>query len=209
MENSLYINTMNKYYLNALKELTLVLRNKNIYNLESIYIPNDIYECIDFSNNNIIELTSLPKLSKVNTLLFSNNKIDSIKQDFLNNLPNLEALILTNNLISSLTFIDNISKCCKKIKNLCLIDNVVCNLLIYRLYVIYKLPTLKILDYRKIHQKERIEAEAIFKDISNTDLNKLMTMDYGQNSGYKFNRNNDILETKQNEDLELIENPTL
>ena len=39
----------------------------------------------------------------------------------------------------------------------------------YRLYVIFKLPCLKVLDFQKVTAQERLEANAIFTKVENLD----------------------------------------
>ena len=38
----------------------------------------------------------------------------------------------------------------------------------YRLYVIFKIPTLRVIDFKKITAKERKEAEQVFASLLNT-----------------------------------------
>lgn len=45
----------------------------------------------------------------------------------------------------------------------------------YRLYVIYKLPQLRLLDFRKIKMKERNEAKALFKSKKGKEIQKEIT----------------------------------
>lgn len=42
----------------------------------------------------------------------------------------------------------------------------------YRLYVVYKLPQLRLLDFRKIKMKEREEARALFKSKKGKEIQK-------------------------------------
>lgn len=48
-------------------------------------------------------------------------------------------------------------------------DNVVCNLPNYRQFVIFKFPNLKMLDYQKVSQAERDEANALFSNKGNLE----------------------------------------
>ena len=86
-----------------------------------------------------------------------NNRISKIENDFAINCPFLTNLVLTNNKISDFKQIDNIASC-KSLEKLYLVDNVVTKMKNYRLYVIYKIPTLRILDYQRVTKKEREEA---------------------------------------------------
>lgn len=45
----------------------------------------------------------------------------------------------------------------------------------FRAYVAYKLPELRLLDFRKIKQKERDEANALFKSKKGKELQKEIT----------------------------------
>lgn len=97
------------------------------------------------------------------------------------NLPNLETLILTNNNIEDLSEIDNLSTV-KTLRTLCMIRNPLAALKYYRLYTIYKIPSLRVLDFKKVKdkvifnfylnlfflikffsKKERQEAQKLFK----------------------------------------------
>ena len=86
-----------------------------------------------------------------------NNRISKVEKDFAINCPFLKNLVLTNNKISDFEQIDNIATC-QTIEKLYLLDNVVTKLKNYRLYVIYKLPKLRILDFQRVTKKEREEA---------------------------------------------------
>ena len=77
--------------------------------------------------------------------------------------PKLDTLILTNNRLTKFSDIDGIASC-KTLTRLTLAGNMVANLQNYRLYAIYKIPTLKSLDYQNITQKERENAAQLFTE---------------------------------------------
>jgi U2 small nuclear ribonucleoprotein A' len=77
-------------------------------------------------------------------------------------LPHLENLILTNNNIEDLTEIDQLSTI-KTLKSLSLLRNPVAALKHYRLYTIYRIPSLRILDFKKVKDVERKEASKLYK----------------------------------------------
>ena len=54
-------------------------------------------------------------------------------------------------------------------KRLVCLDNVIANLPNYRQYVIFRFPSLKMLDYQKVSEKERAEATALFQNQSNLE----------------------------------------
>ena len=58
--------------------------------------------------------------------------------------------MLTNNRLSNLESIDEISNSCPEIERLSLVGNLISNLPNYRLYTIFKLKNLKVLDFQKV-----------------------------------------------------------
>lgn len=77
-------------------------------------------------------------------------------------MPNIESLTLINNNIEELTEIDNLSSL-KSLKFLTLLRNPVAALKHYRLYTIYRIPSLRVLDFKRIRDKEREEAQKLYK----------------------------------------------
>lgn len=69
--------------------------------------------------------------------------------------------MLINNRIENLADIDPLSTC-TKLHTLALMKNNIVNKPHYRLYLINKIPSLKILDFKKIKEKERLEAKKLF-----------------------------------------------
>jgi U2 small nuclear ribonucleoprotein A' len=94
----------------------------------------------------------------LNSLLFHRHFADNLHEY----IPNIETLVLTNNNIEELTQIDNLCKF-KNLRCLSLLRNPIASLKNYRLYAIYKLPQLKLLDFKKVKLNERQEAQALFK----------------------------------------------
>ena len=97
----------------------------------------------------------------LHSLMLINNRVTSIEKDFAINCPNLENLILTNNKISNIEEIDNLCSC-KSLVRLSLVDNMITKLKYYRLYVIYNLPNLRVLDFQQVKSKERQAAKELF-----------------------------------------------
>ena len=77
------------------------------------------------------------------------------------NLPKLETLVLTNNRLQHLKELEPLTSL-SKLKFLCLLENPVTKRSNYRLFCVHTLPTLKVLDFKKISAKEREEATALF-----------------------------------------------
>ena len=144
-------------YMNVSKEYELSLRGFKIMNIQNLSATNDQFACINLTDNSISEINYLPQLKNLKTLMLINNRISKIEKDFAINCPFLTNLVLTNNKISDFEQIDNIASC-QSLEKLYLLDNVVTKLKNYRLYVIYKLPKLRILDFQRVTKKEREEA---------------------------------------------------
>lgn len=165
-------------YLNANKEFQLTLRGYKISLIENLSATNDQFGCIDLTDNSISKIDPLPRLVRLRTLLLINNRISSIEKDFAINCPNLQNIILTNNRISSIAEIDNLCSC-KNLTHLSLRNNIVTKLKYYRLYTIYRLPSLLVLDFEKVKLKERIKAQELFNSDKGIELiNKLMNKNY-------------------------------
>jgi len=148
-------------YLNAINEFHCDLRGYKITVLENITATNDQFGTIDFTDNEVTKVPQFPKLRRLRTLLFSNNRITKIENGFGDNISQLESLVLTNNKISNFSEIDHIATC-KTLLRLALIENPISKDKNYRLYTIFKIPSLRVLDFQKIKQKERIEARKMF-----------------------------------------------
>ena len=131
-------------YMNVSKEYELSLRGFKIMDIQNLSATNDQFACINLTDNSISEINYLPQLKRLKTLMLINNRISKIENDFAINCPLLSNLVLTNNKISDFKQIDNIASC-KSLEKLYLVDNMVTKLKNYRLYVIYKIPTLRIL----------------------------------------------------------------
>lgn len=111
--------------------------------------PQDQYDTLDLSDNEISKLENFPLLKRLRSVLLSNNRVSRIAANLASFLPNLETLILTNNRLTKLEDLDPLA-CLTSLRTLSLIDNPVTHQARYRLYVIHKLPRLRILDFRKI-----------------------------------------------------------
>jgi U2 small nuclear ribonucleoprotein A' len=84
-------------------------------------------------------------------LLLSNNRVSRVADGFGTRLPSLQTLVLTNNRIATLAEIDGLASC-QALSMLSLLQNPVNRRKHYRLYVIHKIPSLRVLDFQKIRQ---------------------------------------------------------
>ncbi|CAO3618527.1 unnamed protein product [Cunninghamella echinulata] len=144
--------------------------------IENLGGTKDLNDTIDFTNNDLRTLGNFPRLNRLKNLLLANNRISKIDNGLGQFLPELSTLILTNNSIEDLNEIDALTEL-KKLQHLSLLDNPVTKKENYRLYVIHKLPSLRVLDFNKIGQKDRQEAAALFKE---SDDQKSSTFEPGE-----------------------------
>jgi len=148
-------------YFNPIKERELDLRGNKIAVIENLGATQDQYDSIDLSDNEIAKLENFPVLNRLRTLLLSNNRITKIANNLGEALPHLDTLILTNNKIVNLADIDPLGDL-PMLQSLSLLENAASKKQHYRLYVIHRLPKLRVLDFRKIKEKERIASNKLF-----------------------------------------------
>ncbi|EFJ06600.1 hypothetical protein SELMODRAFT_6305, partial [Selaginella moellendorffii] len=139
-------------YLNAVKDREIDLRGNKIAAIENLGVTADQYDSIDLSDNEIVKLDGFPELRRLSTLLISNNRISRISSSLGEFLPKLHTLVLTNNRLGNLAELDPLASLVK-LHTLSLLENVVTKLPEYRLYVIHKLPNLRLLDFSKVKAK--------------------------------------------------------
>ncbi|XP_046387489.1 U2 small nuclear ribonucleoprotein A'-like [Ischnura elegans] len=160
-------------YINPVKDRELDLRGYKIPVIENLGATLDQFDTIDFSDNDIRKLDGFPLLKRLKCLLLNNNRIVRIAESLETTLPNLESLILTGNSIQELADIDPLATL-KKLTTLSLLHNPVTTQPHYRLYVAFKLPNLRLLDFRKIKMKEREEANTLFKSKRGKEMQREM-----------------------------------
>ena len=71
--------------------------------IENLAATQDQFDVIDLSDNEIKKVECMAVLKRLNTLLLHNNRVTRISESLGKTLPNLTALVLTNNLLSTLT----------------------------------------------------------------------------------------------------------
>uniref|UniRef100_A0A1L1RNQ6 Small nuclear ribonucleoprotein A' n=1 Tax=Gallus gallus TaxID=9031 RepID=A0A1L1RNQ6_CHICK len=139
-------------YTNAVRDRELDLRGYKIPVIENLGATLDQFDAIDFSDNEIRKLDGFPLLRRLKTLLMNNNRICRIGEGLEQALPSLTELVLTNNNISELGELDPLSSI-KSLTYLSILRNPVTNKKHYRLYVIYKVPQVRVLDFQKVKLK--------------------------------------------------------
>ncbi|XP_018422269.1 PREDICTED: U2 small nuclear ribonucleoprotein A' isoform X2 [Nanorana parkeri] len=158
-------------YTNAVRDRELDLRGYKIPVIENLGATLDQFDTIDFSDNEIRKLDGFPLLKRLKTLLLNNNRICRIGEGLEQMLPNLTELIITNNSIMELGDLDNLATL-KSLTYLSLLRNPVINKRHYRLYVIFRLPQVRVLDFQKVRLKEQEEAANMFKGKRGAELAK-------------------------------------
>uniref|UniRef100_A0AC35GMJ1 U2 small nuclear ribonucleoprotein A n=1 Tax=Panagrolaimus sp. PS1159 TaxID=55785 RepID=A0AC35GMJ1_9BILA len=149
-------------FLNTCKQRELSLRNMQIPAIENLGVTRDRHDLIDFTENNIRRLENFPRLVRLETLLLHNNRIQQIQKNIGQQLPNLKTLALTNNNLQELGDID-VLESCPKLEYLILQGNPLTHKQHYRLYVIFKLKSVRVLDFRRVKLAERQAADKLFK----------------------------------------------
>ncbi|KAK8556604.1 hypothetical protein V6N13_064625 [Hibiscus sabdariffa] len=149
------------HFFNPLKERELDLRGNKIAVIENLGATEDQFDTIDLSDNEIVKLDNFPYLKRLGTLLINNNRVTRINPNIGEFLPKVHTLVLTNNRLVNLVEIDPLASL-PKLQFLSLLDNNITKKPNYRLYVIHKLKSLRVLDFKKVKAKERLEAENLF-----------------------------------------------
>ncbi|XP_021887506.1 U2 small nuclear ribonucleoprotein A' [Carica papaya] len=140
------------HFFNAIKERELDLRGNKIAVIENLGATEDQFDTIDLSDNEIVKLENFPYLNRLGTLIINNNRITRINPNIGEFLPKLHTLVLTNNRLVNLVEIDPLVSL-PKLQFLSLLDNNVTKKPNYRLYVIHKLKSLRVLDFKKVKAK--------------------------------------------------------
>ncbi|XP_072321731.1 U2 small nuclear ribonucleoprotein A' [Eucyclogobius newberryi] len=158
-------------FTNPIRDRELDLRGYKIPVLENLGATLDQFDTIDFSDNEIRKLDGFPLLRRLKCMLLNNNRICRLGENLEQSLPAVRELILTNNNIQELGDLDPLATV-KTLSLLSLLRNPVTNKKHYRLYVISKLPQIRVLDFQKVKLKERQEAEKMFKGKRGAQLAK-------------------------------------
>ncbi|KAK4935726.1 U2 snRNP complex subunit [Elasticomyces elasticus] len=147
-------------YLNPLKERELDLRGHKIPTIENLGVAGP-QDAIDFTDNDITTLTNFPLSPRLNTLLFGRNRIQAVDRRIAEQIPNLSTLNLTANHVKELGDLEGLIGC-GRLTHLSLVENPVTRKEHYRLYLIWSIPSLRFLDYQKVRDAERQQANELF-----------------------------------------------
>ncbi|KAF9056682.1 leucine-rich repeat-domain-containing protein [Panaeolus papilionaceus] len=148
-------------HLNPVKERQLDLRGYKIPAIENLGVTRDQHDAIDFTDNAIITLGNLPLLKRLHTLLLANNRIQNISPSIHLSAPNLHTLVLTNNNISELGDLEPLKEL-KHLQYISLLGNPVREKKWYREWLAFRIPSLRVIDFQRIRDKERTHAKQLF-----------------------------------------------
>ena len=121
-------------------------------------------DCIDFTDNDISVLGNFPLSPRIQTLLLTRNRISSIQPTLYRSIPNLTAIILANNRLAELADLEPLSRF-SRLTYVVLNDNPVKQKENYRLWVIWRCPKVRFLDYQKVKETEKDAANELFGSI--------------------------------------------
>ncbi|KAG9261917.1 centriolin [Astyanax mexicanus] len=130
---------------------------EKIEKLEKLHKLRELY----FSNNQIRKIEGLEHMACLQILNLSSNSIEQIPLWLAKKLRSLKSLNLQNNRIFSLHELSKL-KLLKNLTELMLADNPVSELAHYRLFLIFHLRSLELLDGEQISQHEREQAHQRF-----------------------------------------------
>ena len=147
--------------INALKERELDLRGFKIPAIENMGASRDQNDTIDMTDNDVRFLGNFPRMLRLQHLTLSNNLIARVDASIHKQLPYLVSLILTNNAISDFQEVSHLRRL-RHMRYLCLMGNPVAREKHYREFVVWCMPHLRVLDYRRITERERAVARKTF-----------------------------------------------
>ncbi|PQE26289.1 U2 small nuclear ribonucleo A protein [Rutstroemia sp. NJR-2017a BBW] len=151
------------------------------------------HDAIDFTDNDIQTLGNFPLSPRLRTLLLARNRVSSIQPSLPNSLPNLTTLVLTANNFSELADLDVLGGFARLL-SLVLMENPVVRKEFffwgvhgmrgdmetgrwkerrallgrkhYREWILFRCPSVRFLDYKKVKQAERERAQELFGTVA-------------------------------------------
>ncbi|KAL5338606.1 leucine-rich repeat-domain-containing protein [Aspergillus crustosus] len=147
-------------YINPLKDRELDLRGHKIPAIENLGIAMD-QDAIDFTDNDISSLGNFPFFPRLRTLLLARNRVRQIQPNVATSIPGLTTLVLTANNIAELADLDPL-RSLAKLTHLVLLDNPVTRKEYYRTWIIWRIPSIRFLDFQKVKDSERETATELF-----------------------------------------------
>jgi U2 small nuclear ribonucleoprotein A' len=122
----------------------------------------DQFDCLDLSDNELPKLENFPLMKRLRSLLLPNNRVSRVADGLGASLPALAHLVLTNNRIAALGEVEALGSLGGSLTSLSLLGNPVTRRQHYRLFTIWTLPRLAVLDFQRVRRKERVAAAKLF-----------------------------------------------
>jgi U2 small nuclear ribonucleoprotein A' len=135
------------------------------------------HDAIDFTDNDIASLSNFPLSPRITTLLLARNRVSQIQGTIAQSIPNLTTLVLTANNISELADLDPL-RLCSRLTHITLLENLVVRKEVrgasidsrrtltgiqnYRYWLIWRIPSLRFIDFERVKEKERERAKEMF-----------------------------------------------
>jgi hypothetical protein len=150
-----------------IKNLELTLSSRSLRSIPIDLISTHSHDIVklDLTDNHLSDLTELPHMPRLHTLILDRNKFHTLNQTIV--MKSLTTLWLNNNQFNDLTsLIDCLTKCCPSLTYLSMLRNPCVPDMylneseadayqLYRYYVIHRLTSLTILDATAISSAER------------------------------------------------------
>ncbi|CAH6720327.1 U2 small nuclear ribonucleoprotein A' [[Candida] jaroonii] len=170
-------------YTNPSKQATLQLRNSNLTIIDE-WPTSYNYDALDLTNNNLIEI-SLNEPLPIRTLVINGN--NEFHQLSSKHFPFLESLSIMG---TNVRWEDFESWKFPNLKHFIAIDTPLSSIKNYRILVIKQIPSLEVLDFEKVKQKERLAV----KDVKVVDE---IDEDYKAQLIEKLKNTDDLLEIER------------
>ncbi|KAL4401612.1 U2 snRNP complex subunit [Malassezia pachydermatis] len=148
--------------INPLKERELDLRGLKIPAIENLGAARDVNDALDFTDNDVRYLGNFPRMERLRHLTMSNNLVSRIDPHIHKQLPYLQSLILTNNAVADYSQLSNLKRM-RHLTYLSLMGNPIAREKHYREFIVWRLPHLRVLDFRRITERERTIARNLFE----------------------------------------------
>ncbi|KAJ1968915.1 hypothetical protein IWQ62_000951 [Dispira parvispora] len=178
--------------LGKLEQLnTLVLSNNRLTEIPLLLKNTEIVK-LSLGNNQIRVIPDLSHLSQLRELRLNNNKILTIP-NHLSHCASLEILDLGNNILTSWSDVESLAFI-KKLTNLNLKGNKVCDEPDYRNRVLKLIPTLRVLDGQRCDEKYRLKLEKrqnrqVHRKSEKPRAPLTPAEDHGKPRGVRFSKN--------------------
>lgn len=150
--------TETQTYINAIGHREASFRGQGLIDISMINKTLSV-QSLDLCDNRLLELT-IPSSTSLIALLAAHNRIAKVSFS-RNSCPNLQTLVLTGNRLQKLSDLDFLQDL-PKLEYLTLIGNPVCWDSEYRLYCVWKQPHIRVLDFDKVRQTERMRSQSRF-----------------------------------------------